>query len=81
MEIADPNFLPKAEQISILGMSLKLPKSDAPAPILSMSSMIDQGKSLESYAESIGVKLPKADAASILGMSSMIDQGKPGILC
>jgi hypothetical protein len=26
---------------------------------LSMSSMIDQGISLESYAESIGVKLPK----------------------
>ena len=39
--------------------------------------MIDQGKSLESYAESIGVKLPKTDApASILSMSSMIDQGK-----
>ena len=38
--------------------------------------MIDQGKSLESYAESIGVKLPRANApASTLGMSSMIDQG------
>ena len=41
-----------------------------------MSSMIDQGISLESYAESIGVKLPKTDApAPTLGMSSMIDQG------
>ena len=41
-----------------------------------MSSMIDQGISLESYAESIGVKLPKADApAPILYVSSMIDQG------
>jgi len=38
---------------------VKLPKTDAPASILSMSSMIDQGISLESYAESIGVKLPK----------------------
>ena len=39
--------------------------------------MIAQGKSLESYAESIGVKLPKVDAsASILYVSSMIAQGK-----
>ena len=58
-------------------IGVKLPKTDAPAPILGMSSMIDQGKSLESYAESIGVKLPKTDApAPILSMSSMIDQGK-----
>ncbi|MCS5610599.1 MAG: LamG domain-containing protein, partial [Candidatus Poribacteria bacterium] len=39
--------------------------------------MIAQGKSLESYAESIGVELPKVDAsASILYVSSMISQGK-----
>ena len=58
-------------------IGVKLPKADAPAPIFGMSSMIEQGKSLESYAESIGVKLPKTDApAPTLGMSSMIEQGK-----
>ena len=57
-------------------IGVKLPKTDAPAPILYMSSMIDQGISLESYAESIGVKLPKTDApAPTLYVSSMIDQG------
>ena len=57
-------------------IGVKLPKTDASAPILYVSSMIDQGISLESYAELIGVKLPKADAsAPILYVSSMIDQG------
>ena len=72
--IADPTF-----SGSVLGQDISFSdqKVFEQTSTLGMSSMIDQGISLESYAESIGVKLPKTDAsASILSMSSMIDQGK-----
>ena len=57
--IADPTF-----SGSVLGQDISFSdqKVFEQTSTLGMSSMIDQGKSLESYAESIGVKLPKTDA-------------------